>query len=321
MSKETEEELYAKEAKEAGVELEELETSEPETPDKPEEDKPETPKQDKEDEEEVETEDEDESSEEDEEESEESTENEPSKSKGRKSIYKEYKAKRQELRQTREEKVALETTVSELQQTIKDMQSNNTEKKDDANSNFDQLLNEISEEGGDPELVKKIRESILSEVESKSKIDPKLQESIDRFHQWEKDNSQAINEQKFSKSFTEITPDVKEMFPSINDSELKELQSELKELSEDPEWKDKELDYVLYKNKSTLSALISPKKKGIEKKGRHNDNASKQSTTFDPNVDMSKMTPEQMENYEKAYNALSSRDGDMKDSDGRDMIL
>lgn len=172
------------------------------------------------------------------------------------------------------------------------------------------------EKGADPELV----EAILVEArKGLPQIDPALTERLERFEAWEKQNAETVEKQRFENEFRATVPNIKEHFPTISDAELTTMESKLDELAHSKEWHDKSLDYIVFKNKSDLAALVSPKKRGMEDTRRQDVDFS--SAEFDPNADLSKMSPEAREKWYEEYSKAGKQEGLLTDANGRKSIL
>ena len=92
------------------------------------------------------------------------------------------------------------------------------------------------------------------------------------------------------------------MFPDATADEVSLIRTKLDELAHTDQFHDKELDYVIFKNQDTIKSLVSPKKRGIESKGRVD--ATAPAFDFDPNADISKMSDKDAAAWEKAYSEM-----------------
>lgn len=171
--------------------------------------------------------------------------------------------------------------------------------------------------GADPDLVQRIIADARKGVAPTT--DESLKKDLEEFKAWKSQNQHVLEKQMFEEEFQKSTPALKELFPTATPEELGAIKQELDVLSHTKEWHDKSLDYVAFKNKGTLAALISPKKRGMETKGRQDVEVT--NFEFDPNADYSKMTSAQREEWEKHYKEATRSDGLMTDSEGRKSIL
>lgn len=220
----------------------------------------------------------------------------------RKSIYKEYKETKKELRSEKELRAETEAQLSVLQDRIKTLESAKTpEEKVEAKDELDEFAKEI---GADPEVVKKMRDIILKDSK-KSEIDPEV---LKRLNEVDAHNKVLIKEKEYETNFSKVAPSVKELFPKLSDEELGSVKTELSKLADKPEWQGKDLDYILFKNKESLSKLVSPKKKGMESRGRA-DITIDSEPDFNPNADITQMLPKERESWEKTYRTLGKTDG------------
>ena len=76
--------------------------------------------------------------------------------------------------------------------------------------------------------------------------------------------SQAVEKQMFEEDFQKVTPALKELLPTASAEEMQAVKKEIDRLSHTKELHDKPLDYIAWKHKDTLTALVSPKKRGLE---------------------------------------------------------
>ena len=172
--------------------------------------------------------------------------------------------------------------------------------------------------GADPQAIRKMRELFLKDMPA-STITPELQTKLDQFEAWQKDNGQAIAQQQFESEFKSAVPQLQRMFPTASTEDISAMKGEIDALAHSPEFHDKEIDYIAFRNQEKLSALITPHRRGLESKGRVD--ATNIPTDFDPNADLSKMSAKDAEVWEKQYREMSKEEGLSKDSEGRRMLL
>lgn len=292
---------YKEELAKAGVDLPELkDTPKPEA-DKPkdEEPKPETPKEEPK-----------------ADEPKEPLQEEQPKEQRKRSIYDEYKDRKAELREETAKREQVEKERDELARKLEEATAGKgtAEDKEDAAEDAIAYAEKI---GASPDLVKRIIADARKGFESKS--DPEVMKRLEAFENWQKSNAKSIETQMFNDEFEKTTPSLKKLFPSVTDDELKTIKTELDKLSHTKEWHDKSLGYVAFENQDKLSALVSPKKRGMEGKGRKDVEAA--DFEFDPNADLSKMSPKERTAWEKQYREMSKSDGLITDAQGKKMLV
>lgn len=230
----------------------------------------------------------------------------------KRSIYDDYKDKKVELKSEREQREQAEHERDELKRQLEEVsQANSPEHKASPNG----LLEYAEQAGADPELVKRIVEEARN---GQQQIDPELKGRLERFENWQKQNASVLEKQMFEEEFNRTVPTLQSMFPTANTEELGTLKSELDKLSHSKEMHDKELDYVAFKHREHLSAFVSPKKVGMESKGRNQvgDNSSE----FNPTADLTKMNAKELDAYEASYRKMVSEQGGVSGT-GKNKIL
>ena len=311
-----EEKKYQEDLKKSGVDLPELNESEDDTKDKKiESDKVESEKKiDKDganDSEDDKSDDEDEDQDEDEDKS-------VDQPKKKRSIYDDLKDKKKEIKTERELRLSVEKERDELKKKLEDIQ--NAKSPEEKNEALDELEKFAEEIQADPKALKRMKEIFLKGYKPEAVIDESIKEELESFKQWKKDNSKAIAESEFNKEFNESLPSLKKIFPKASDAEMASIKTELDKISHSKGWEDKDLDYIAFKHQDKLNALISPKKKGLDSK-ENKDDVEISDDDFDPNADLSKMSPGQREKWYEKYNKAGKSEGLMKDGEGRMSIL
>lgn len=291
--------------KEAGVELEELQ--EPEAPKEEPKEEPQEPEAPKDEEPKEEPE------------PEEEPQDEPlqddQKAKPKRSIYDEYKDKKQQLKSERELREQAEQERDELKQKLEALDSADTpQERQDAQDDLEAFAKEIN---ADPQALKRMRELFLKDMKPIS--NDELMRDLQEFKEWKSQNALTIEKVKFDEEFQSTLPALKEMLPKASDDEMQAVKKELDRLSHSKEYHDKDLDYIAWKHKDDLSALISPKKRGVEPKGRVDTDSL--NFEFDPDADLSKLTPKQREKWEEQYQQLTKGGELTKDEHGRTVML
>lgn len=234
--------------------------------------------------------------------------------KPKRSIYEEYKDKKSELRTEKEARAQAERERDELKTKLEAIEQAKTpEEKKEATDELEAFAKEID---ANPEKLRQMRDLFLKDLKPGSDIS---KEDIEGFKKFQKEHSQAIEKQKFEEEFTSVTPMLKELMPGASEEEMKVVKDKIDQLSHNKDFFDKELDYVIFKNKDELTKLVSPKKRGIEGKGKKD--VTEETFTFDPNADYSKMTLKEREQWEENYAKLSKHEGLSTDSQGRKILI
>jgi len=300
------EDEYAKELKDAGVELPELDEVE-----ESEEDDETTEAAENQTEKKSEEKSKDDSKEDDKEPlQDQKEEKEPRK----RSIYDDLKAKKNDLRTEKELREQAERERDEWKvkaEAVRDA-ATPTEKKE-AQDALDAYAEQF---GADPEAIRKLRDVFFEGFNPKNE---KLEKDLEEFQNWKKQNQASIEKTMFEEEFKASTPAFKELFPKVTPEELDAIKGKLDELSHTTEFHDKPLDYIAFKHQKSLSALISPKKRGMEPKGRVD--AEDLSSEFNPTADLTKMTLKERDTWEKQYNEMMKSDGLAKSANGKKFII
>lgn len=219
----------------------------------------------------------------------------------KRSIYDEYKDKKKELRTAEERAAQAERERDELKAKLDAIDNAGTpSEKKEALDEFDEFAKEIE---ADPEKLKKMRDLFLKGV----KPDEALQKDLLEFKQWKASNQKSLDAAAFEQEYSTTLPALKNFFPNANEDEMKAIKDELNKISHTTGWNDKELEYIAFKHKTTLSALISPKKRGLENKDPRGGEETP--TDFDPNADFSKMSEQQRTIWEKQYREYGKGNG------------
>ena len=238
--------------------------------------------------------------------------------KKKRSIYDDLKDKKKEIKTERELRLSVEKERDELKKKLEDIQ--NAKSPEEKNEALDELEKFAEEIQADPKALKRMKEIFLKGYKPEAVIDESIKEELESFKQWKKDNSKAIAESEFNKEFNESLPSLKKIFPKASDAEMASIKTELDKISHSKGWEDKDLDYIAFKHQDKLNALISPKKKGLDSK-ENKDDVEISDDDFDPNADLSKMSPGQREKWYEKYNKAGKSEGLMKDGEGRMSIL
>jgi len=233
----------------------------------------------------------------------------------KRTIYDEYKDKKSKLKSEKELREKFESENAELKEKLDALEKAKTpQEKQDALDDIDELAKEIN---ADPQALRKLQNVLLKGVKPTS--DENLKKDLEEFKNWKTQNSQLLEKQQFEKEFEAVLPQIKSDFPKITDEELKTVKQSLDEISHTKEFHDKDLDYVVFKNRETLSALISPKKKGMETKEKKD--IVEDTFEFDPNVDITTLSPSDQVKWEKAYKKAMNSEELLNDGKNGKMII
>jgi hypothetical protein len=232
----------------------------------------------------------------------------------KRSIYDDYKDKKLEAKTEKERADQAERERDELKTKLEAIEQAKTpEEKEDAKDDLEAFAEEIN---ADPEKLKEMRSLFLKDIKPGSDIS---KEDIEEFKAFKKEHSQVIEKQKFDEELASVAPMLKELLPNASDEEMVAVKAKIDQLSHTKDYFDKELDYVIFKEKDTLSKLVSPKKRGLEAKGKKD--VTEANFTFDPNADYSKMSFKERELHEAEYAKLTKADGLSTDANGRKILI
>lgn len=228
------------------------------------------------------------------------------------SIYQDLKETRGQVKTERELRETAERERDDLKKQFEDK----------GEKTVDQDIQAYAAEiGADPEALQRMRDIFLKDLPKANVIPPELQENMAAFTQWQADQGKANEATIFNQEFQAATPTLKQIFQNVSDDDMTKIKAKVDELAHTAKYADKDLDYVIFKEQEALKPLVSPKKPGIESKGRV-DGHELSDTEFDPNADISKMTPKQAEEWENAYLKLSkSPEGLMQDGRGKKILI
>lgn len=231
----------------------------------------------------------------------------------KRSIYQDLKETRREVKTERELRETAEKERDEMKAKLDAVATaTTTTERTEAIDDLEAFAKEID---ADPAYLKKMQQVFLKGLDI-PKVDPA---ALERFTKWEAENSQAIEAQSFEKEFQGVVPSLKVAYPDATADELSLIRTKLDELAHTDQYHDKELDYVLFKNQDVIKTLVSPKKRGIESKGRID--ATAPTFTFDPNADISKMSAQEYSAWEKAYKEATSQSELAIDTQGKKLLF
>lgn len=236
----------------------------------------------------------------------------------KRSIYDDLKDKKKEVKSEKELRVKAETERDEMAEKLRTLnEAKTTTEKADAQDEIDEFL------AGHKEWDKKAINDLVALARKGVKpqeMDASLKKDIEDFKAWKAQNSSIIEKSMYEEEFQKVAPALKEMFPKATADEMNAIKKELDGLSHKPGWNDKSLDYVAFKFKDKLGALVSPKKRGME--GKDKKDVEIDSSEFDPKADLTKMTPAQRADWEKEYRKATKPSTELSsDGKGKKLIL
>lgn len=230
-------------------------------------------------------------------------------------IYDEYKDRKAELRTEKELREQAERERDELKAKYEAVKEADTpEEKKEATDELEAFAKEIN---ASPEALRKMRTLFLKDVKV---TDPELVNRLAKFEQWQAANAKVMEAHAFEQEFQQATPKLKELFPNASPEEMGAIKTELDKLSHTKEWHDKSLAYVAFEHKDTLSALVSPKKRGMES-GNRKPEGEANSTEFNPSPDFSKMSLKEMQAWEEEYRELAKQDSLATGANGKKILI
>lgn len=234
----------------------------------------------------------------------------------RRSIYDQYKEKKSEVKTERELRQRAEQERDELKQRLEAVSNAQTsQERTDAHQDLEAFAEKI---GADPETLREMREMFLKDVQPQT--DPAIAKQLREFAEWQAQHAQILEKSRFEEEFKSVVPSIKELFPTSSEQEIEAIKEKIDELSHTEDFHDKELDYVIFKNKTELSKLVSPKKRGLESKNRQD--VREESFDFDINADYSKMTPKERDAWESHYKKMTSEGtGIQTDGQGKKLFI
>lgn len=234
----------------------------------------------------------------------------------KRSIYHDLKDTKRDLKTERESREKAEQERDALAEKLKALDEAGTkEEQAEAADEIEEFLNAHQEWNADA-----IREFIkLAQRGVSPQLPDDLAKDLKEFQTWKALNSEAIERDLFEKDFKATLPALREIFPKASDQDFDAIKAELDKISHTAEFADKDLDYVAFRNKDALSALITPRKRGMESKDRQDVDESQYD--FDPSADLSKMSPTELARWEESYAKLGKSEGLSTDSQGRKIFI
>lgn len=203
----------------------------------------------------------------------------------------------------------------QLEKEIEDLKSN---KPDVAESVKDALVSLLSkEEKEEPDAVSKAAkelgedlgidqeaaEKILrkaKELSSSNELPEEVQNALKELEDIKKEREVAKANEAFNTEWDSVIPELKKQYPGVTDQVLKEAKEKLYKLAHSKGYNDKELDYILFKEKKAFDTIlkVSPHNKGGEK-SKHLSAQSEDYSSDEAMVDIDDLTPEIMKQREE----------------------
>ncbi len=235
----------------------------------------------------------------------------------KRSIYDDLKDKKSELKSEREARLATERENQELKEKLAALQNADTpQEKREAATDLQAFAEKI---GADAATLEEMRQLFLKGLPAQ-KQDEAIAQQLAEFQEWKQQNQKVVDAQQFDTEFKEALPRLKQYFPNASDEEMSSIRAELDKISHTKEWHDKSLAYIAFEHQDLLGKLVSPKKRGMESKGRQEDAASGDEE-FDFNADTTKMSPTAREKWFDEYRKRTAGDGIITDAQGRRTII
>jgi hypothetical protein len=143
-----------------------------------------------------------------------------------------------------------------------------------------------TEQGLDAAGLKKLTDIILSKV---PKVEMPDGLKPDEVAAWRADRAAAARQAEDAQIQSQA-PTIKEQLSITEPKELDAVMAEVTRLAHTPEFHDKEVEYIVWKNQAALSKLVSPKKPSFESGGQHAEAPAEKDIDFSSG----KVTPEQV---------------------------
>jgi hypothetical protein len=155
-------------------------------------------------------------------------------------------------------------SAAELQALLaKKHEAKTPEEKKEAKDDLDAFA---EQEGLKPEALKGLIDIIQKRL-------PPQESSVltkEEAEEWRAERARAKQASEDQAILSEA-PKVKEQLAISDEAELDNVMKEVVRLAHTPEFHDKEVDYIIWKNKATLAKMVSPKKASFEAGGQRGD--------------------------------------------------
>lgn len=199
--------------------------------------------------------------------------------KEKRSIYDDYKEKKVEAKKAKEEVETLKAERDAILAEKKRLEelfekSKDAKTKEEKAEVADDIKSFAESIGADPDAIGKLEQFFKKRLPKEDS--PVSKEDIELIKSLRAEKAKISEEIGFQKEWKEFLPSLKKDFPHISDDELANVQKEMDKLAHAKGFNDKELDYIYFKQKETLSKLVSPKKNSFESGGnaRQSDEAA-----------------------------------------------
>lgn len=201
------------------------------------------------------------------------------------SIYDDLKDKKHEVKETRTQLEQAQSRITELEGLLaaKDDAKTPAEKSEAAKD----IAEYATKHNLDPNAIEELTAVILAKV---PKVEIPEGMTPDELADWRAGRATA-KQQAEDQAVLAEAPSVKTQLTIHDDKELDTVMKEVVRLSHTPEFHDKEVEYIVWKNKDALSKLVSPKKPSFEKGGSSIDPAPEAEPDYTSGA---KVTPEML---------------------------
>lgn len=179
----------------------------------------------------------------------------------KRTIYDDYKEKKAEVKEAKDEAVIANARIQELEALLdaKNNAETPAEKKEVAKD-----IAEFAESiGADPDAIAQL-ETFFKSRQGNDNKDGISKEDVEFVKQFRATQAQTVANIEFEKEWTSLIPSIKAKFPTVSDAELADIRKEVDKVAHTQAFNDKELDYIFFKHEKTLSALVSPKRDSME---------------------------------------------------------
>jgi hypothetical protein len=202
----------------------------------------------------------------------------------KRSIYDDYKDKKAEAKAATERAAQAETRVAELEALLETRKDADTPaEKAKAADDIDAFA---KEQGLDPAALDKLIGIVQKRIPG-STLPDDIEKDLADWRAFRAQQQQVAEDQ----AILATAPSIKQDLGIHDDAELQAVMKEIVRLAHTKEFHDKEVDYIVWKNKETLSKLVSPKKPSFETGGQRGDGAGE----GEPNFSSGKVTPGEAE--------------------------
>ena len=187
------------------------------------------------------------------------------------SIYDDLKDKKKEAREAKSEAEIVKAENAALKaenEALKKLaESAKTATTDEEKEELDEDIKQVAEAiGGDPKSVKILTEFLQKRLVKKDGSGIS-KEDIEAVKNFKSQQEKASVEVEFNKEWKAFVPDLKKDFPHISDEDMEAVKAKIFALAHSKGFNDLEIDYIYFKNKDSLSKLVSPKRPSMEGSG------------------------------------------------------